>query len=236
LFLAAAPLIHLTKKINEIKKQPGQRRKDWADIVGRSLEAPLRQIADNAGVEGSIIVEKVRGTDFNTGYNAATGEFEDLIAAGIIDPAKVVRSALQNAGSIAGMVLTTEALVVEKPEKKAAAAPIWAAWAAWVYGWHGRHGRHGRHGHDVVRAHAPVVIKGNRIEKPLSSDRAFLLAGDILLSLKCSTLSCANRMVKNTSPPFRSVTKADIDFFYEQPGSLPGTLKISEDAAPPKLC
>jgi len=55
----------------------------------------LRQIADNAGVEGSIIVEKVRGTDFNTGYNAATGEFEDLIAAGIIDPAKVVRSALK---------------------------------------------------------------------------------------------------------------------------------------------
>jgi len=74
----------------------------------------------------------VRETDFNTGYNAATGEFEDLIAAGIIDPAKVVRSALQNAGSIAGMVLTTEALVVEKPEKKPPLLPIWAAWAAWA--------------------------------------------------------------------------------------------------------
>jgi chaperonin GroEL len=69
----------------------------------------------------------------NIGYNASTGEFEDLIAAGIIDPAKVVRSALQNAGSIAGMVITTEALVVEKPERKVLALPlIWAAWAAWA--------------------------------------------------------------------------------------------------------
>ena len=114
-------LIHLSKKVEEIKASlKNDEEKIGADIVGRALEAPLRQIADNAGAEGSVIVSKVRDTDFNIGYNAATGEFEDLIAAGIIDPAKVVRSALQNAASIAGLVLTTEALVVEKPEKKSA--------------------------------------------------------------------------------------------------------------------
>ncbi|HCF28778.1 MAG TPA: molecular chaperone GroEL, partial [Cyanobacteria bacterium UBA11049] len=116
-------LIHLAKKIDEFKNSLQEEERVAAEIVARALEAPLRQMADNAGVEGAVIVEKVRESDFNIGYNAATGEFEDLIASGIIDPAKVVRSALQNAGSIAGMVLTTEALVVEKPEKKAAAAP-----------------------------------------------------------------------------------------------------------------
>lgn len=113
-------LIHLATKIEEIKNSLNEEEKIGADIVGRSLDAPLRQIADNAGAEGSVIVEKVRSTEFNVGYNAATGEFEDLIAAGIIDPAKVVRSALQNAASIAAMVLTTEAIVAEKPEKKPA--------------------------------------------------------------------------------------------------------------------
>lgn len=113
-------LIHLAKKVAEIRNSLDGEEKIGADILAKALEAPLRQIADNAGVEGSVVVEKVRETDFNIGYNAATGVFEDLIAAGIIDPAKVVRSSLQNAGSISGMVLTTEALVVEKPEKKPA--------------------------------------------------------------------------------------------------------------------
>jgi chaperonin GroEL len=113
-------LIHLATKVNEIKNSLNEEEKIGAGIVERSLDAPLRQIADNAGVEGSVIVEKVRTTEFNIGYNAATGEFQDMIAAGIIDPAKVVRSALQNAASIASMVLTTEAVVAEKPEKKAA--------------------------------------------------------------------------------------------------------------------
>lgn len=94
------------------------------DIVRRALEAPLRQIAENAGLEGSIVVEKVRGLAAPHGLNAATGEYVDMIAAGIVDPAKVTRSTIQNAASIAGLVLTTEALVVEKPEtKKAPAMP-----------------------------------------------------------------------------------------------------------------
>jgi chaperonin GroEL len=88
------------------------------NIVKRALEEPLRQIVQNAGKEGSVIVEKVRADkNANFGYNAATDTFEDLIAAGIIDPAKVTRSALQNAASIAGLMLTTEALISEiQPE------------------------------------------------------------------------------------------------------------------------
>ncbi|MFL6255854.1 MAG: TCP-1/cpn60 chaperonin family protein, partial [Pyrinomonadaceae bacterium] len=86
-------------------------------IVRRALEEPLRQIVQNAGQEGAVIVEKVRAErNANFGYNAATDKFEDLVAAGVIDPAKVTRSALQNAASIAGLMLTTEALISEIEE------------------------------------------------------------------------------------------------------------------------
>jgi chaperonin GroEL len=86
-------------------------------ILRRALEHPLRQIAENAGAEGSIVVEKVRANDnVNFGYNAQTETYEDLVEAGVIDPTKVVRTALQNAASIAGLLLTTEAVVVEKPQ------------------------------------------------------------------------------------------------------------------------
>ncbi len=115
-------LIHLAEKVAEVKASlSSDEEKLGVDIVARALEAPLRQLADNAGAEGSVVVERVRTSDFNVGYNAATGEYVDMIAAGIIDPAKVVRSVLQNAASIAGMVITTEALVVEKPEPEAPA-------------------------------------------------------------------------------------------------------------------
>jgi len=87
------------------------------NIIRRALEEPLRQIVQNAGKEGAVIVEKVRANkDPNFGYNAATENFEDLVAAGIIDPAKVTRCALQNAASIAGLMLTTEALISELQE------------------------------------------------------------------------------------------------------------------------
>jgi chaperonin GroEL len=87
-------------------------------ILVRALEHPIRQIAQNAGVEGSIVVEKVRAKkEVNFGYNALTDVYEDMVEAGVIDPTKVVRTALQNAASIAGLLLTTEAVVVEKPEK-----------------------------------------------------------------------------------------------------------------------
>ena len=89
-----------------------------AQIVTRALAAPLKRIAENAGQNGAVIAERVKERDFNVGYNAANGEFVDMFDAGIVDPAKVTRSALQNAASIAGMVLTTECIVVDKPEPK----------------------------------------------------------------------------------------------------------------------
>jgi chaperonin GroEL len=90
-------------------------------IVRRALEEPLRRIAENAGVEGAIVIGKVDESKGNKGFNALTGEYEDLVASGIIDPTKVVRTALQNAASIAGLLLTTDAAVTDAPEPKRAA-------------------------------------------------------------------------------------------------------------------
>jgi chaperonin GroEL len=87
-------------------------------IVARALAAPLKRIAENAGLNGAVIAERVKEKPFNVGFNAATNEFVDMFEAGIVDPAKVTRSALQNAASIAGMVLTTECIVVDKPEPR----------------------------------------------------------------------------------------------------------------------
>jgi chaperonin GroEL len=94
-----------------------------ANIVKRALEEPVRQIAANAGFEGSVVVEHVKDSKGDFGFNAETGVYEDLVQAGVIDPTKVARFALQNAASVAGLLLTTEAMVAEKPEKKKAAAP-----------------------------------------------------------------------------------------------------------------
>jgi chaperonin GroEL len=93
-----------------------------ASIVVRALEEPVRQLADNAGMEGSIVVDKIRNAPKGHGLNVETGEYEDLINAGITDPTMVVRSALQNAASIAKNILTTEAVVAEAPEKQPAGA------------------------------------------------------------------------------------------------------------------
>ena len=91
-------------------------------IIKRALEEPMRWIAQNAGLEGSIVVQKVREAEGRQGFNAQTEAYEDLVSAGVIDPTKVVRTALQNAGSIASLLLTTEALVSEIPEEKSEAA------------------------------------------------------------------------------------------------------------------
>jgi chaperonin GroEL len=93
------------------------------DIIKRAVEGPLRSLAANAGVEGSLIVQEVKKRKGNDGYNVATGEYEDLVKAGVVDPKKVTRSALQNAASIAGLLLTTECLITEVKEKEAPAAP-----------------------------------------------------------------------------------------------------------------
>src|SRR5262249_53130090 len=91
-------------------------------IVRRAIEEPLRQIAENAGVEGSIVLDKVKNGKGAFGWNAQTSSYEDLVGSGVIDPTKVVRTALQNASSVAALLLTTEALVAEKPKKEASAA------------------------------------------------------------------------------------------------------------------
>ena len=94
------------------------------DVVRRACEEPLRQIVVNSGTEGAIVVGKVRdNSNPNFGFNASTDTYEDLVAAGVIDPTKVTRTALQNASSIASLMLTTEAMVAEIPEKKSAPAP-----------------------------------------------------------------------------------------------------------------
>jgi len=97
--------------------------KTGIDIVLRSIEEPLRQIVENAGMEGSIVVQKVKEGKKDFGYNARTDKYEDLHKAGVIDPTKVTRVALENAASIAGMLLTTECVLADEPEEAGAAMP-----------------------------------------------------------------------------------------------------------------
>ncbi|EKV29953.1 Heat shock protein 60 family chaperone GroEL [Caenispirillum salinarum AK4] len=93
------------------------------EIVRRALQAPVRQIAINAGHDGSVVAGKLlESSDTNWGFNAQTGEYVDLVKAGVVDPTKVVRTALQDASSVAGLLITTEAMVAEKPEKKSGGA------------------------------------------------------------------------------------------------------------------
>ena len=107
---------------NIVEKLEGDER-TGATIVLRALDAPARMIADNAGLEGAVVVQQLERETGNVGLNAATGEFEDLLKAGVIDPAKVTRAALQNAASIASLLLTTEALIADKPEEAGAGMP-----------------------------------------------------------------------------------------------------------------
>ena len=110
-------LIRVSKVLDSIKPADDDELAG-VNIIRSAIEAPLRQIAHNAGFEGSIVVEKVRQGKDGFGFNAATGEYEDLIKAGVIDPKKVTRTALLNAASVASLLLTTECAISEKPEPK----------------------------------------------------------------------------------------------------------------------
>jgi len=114
--------LNVSGVLDNVRKSARGDEKIGVDIIRRALEEPLRTIANNAGLEGSVIVARVRGEKPGIGLNALNEQIEDLVKAGIVDPAKVARSALENAASIAGMLLTTEALVAEKPEKEKAPA------------------------------------------------------------------------------------------------------------------
>ncbi|MFH1581255.1 MAG: chaperonin GroEL, partial [Pseudomonadota bacterium] len=109
-------LVRCLDALSKIKIKADQ--KLGVKVVMRAMEEPLRQIANNAGAEGSVVIEKVKNGEGSFGYNAETNTYEDLIKAGIIDPTKVVRFALQNAASVAALMLTTEAMIAEKPENK----------------------------------------------------------------------------------------------------------------------
>ncbi|KAJ8511238.1 hypothetical protein OPV22_001672 [Ensete ventricosum] len=118
-----AALVHLSISVPAIKdKIEDADERIGADIVQKALVAPAALIADNAGVEGEVVVEKIKDSEWEIGYNAMTDKYENLVEAGVIDPAKVTRCALQNAASVAGMVLTTQAIVVDKPKPKAPVA------------------------------------------------------------------------------------------------------------------
>ena len=114
-------LIDILPSLNEFNEEGDVQT--GINLVKRAIEAPLRQIAENAGLEGSVIVAKVKAAEDGVGFNALKEEYTDMVKAGIVDPAKVTRSALQNAASIAALVLTTETLVADKPEPAAPAAP-----------------------------------------------------------------------------------------------------------------
>lgn len=111
--------MNIQDKVKEVVDSLEGDEQTGADIVVRVLETPLRQIAENAGLEGSVIVEHIHDKDQGVGYNAASGEWVDMISDGVVDPTKVSRSALQNAGSVAGLILTTEAVVADHPEENA---------------------------------------------------------------------------------------------------------------------
>ncbi len=120
-------LLRAVKALDSLKTENDDQRVG-VDIVRRAIEAPVRQIAENAGAEGSVIVGKLREkTDFSYGWNAQSGEYGDLYSQGVIDPAKVVRTALQDAASVAGLLVTTEAMIAEKPKKDVAPAQPAAA-------------------------------------------------------------------------------------------------------------
>ena len=110
-------LLRTAHVIDELKADTADEKVGF-DIVRRAIESPLRTISANAGVEGSIVVQKVKEGKDAFGYNARTEVYEDLIKAGVIDPTKVTRTALENAASVAGLLLTTEAVVSEKPSEK----------------------------------------------------------------------------------------------------------------------
>jgi chaperonin GroEL len=114
-------LLQASEAINEDELDGDERT--GARIILRALEEPIRQLADNSGLEGSVVVNDVRKAKKGQGLNAETGEIEDLVGAGVIDPAMVTRSALENAASIAKNILTTEAIVAEIPEKEAGGMP-----------------------------------------------------------------------------------------------------------------
>ena len=131
-------LLHAIKALEGVKPANDDQRVG-VEIVRKAIQWPARQIAENAGLDGAVVVGKLlESNDANWGFDAQANEYGDLVGRGVIDPAKVVRTALQDAASVAGLLITTEAMVAEKPKKESPDAGRRPRWR--------RHGRHGRHG------------------------------------------------------------------------------------------
>ena len=114
-------LLHASRELAAVKEAMiNQDQRVGVEIIERAITRPCRTIAENAGVSGDVVVGKLRGgdSDFNVGYNAAVGEYVNMIESGVLDPTKVVRTALQDAASVAGLLITTEAMIADKPEPK----------------------------------------------------------------------------------------------------------------------
>ncbi len=122
-----AALVHLSAMLNDFKKDLKDEELLGAEIVQKAITAPARLIAQNAGVEGEVVVRRIADSEWSHGYNAMTDKFENLLEAGVLDPKKVTRSGLQNACSVAGMVLTTQAVISEKPKKPLPTATVGSA-------------------------------------------------------------------------------------------------------------
>jgi chaperonin GroEL len=115
-------LLRTAKSVDTVIAALDGDEKLGAQIIRRAVEAPLKQLVFNAGLEGAVVVQQVLSSKGNNGYNVATGQYEDLVKAGVVDPTKVTRIALQNAASIAGLLLTTECIITDAPEKDKAPA------------------------------------------------------------------------------------------------------------------
>ena len=166
-------LLRATEASKRVKTE-NEDQKHGVDIVRKAIQSPARQIATNAGADGSVVVGKILEKDqYNYGYDAQAGEYGNLVSKGVIDPTKVVRSAIQGAASVAGLLITTEAMVAEMPRRRVPAAACPAAeWAAWaVAGWTSK----------VLRHRTPRVHETIRGRLRAAS---FLLTGRTTTALK----------------------------------------------------
>ena len=171
-------LIRAQKALDKLKLEGDE--KIGAAIVRRAIEEPLRTLADNAGEEGALIVQEVKKRKGNEGYNVATGEYEDLVKAGVVDPTKVTRSALQNAASISGLLLTTEASSPRCLRRKRAAACL----RAWAVEWaaDGRHGLLSRPATQLAKQSTTAGLERARLFCFCRGDFPFLHWKSLLVS------------------------------------------------------
>ena len=221
-------LVQAAKALEKIDiSEYSQEMKVGFNIVRRALEEPLRQIAQNAGMDGSIVVDRAKNEKKGIGFDAQAMEWTDLVKKGIIDPAKVTRSALQNAASIAGMLLTTECIVTDIPEKKDAPMPggggggAWAEWVAWAEwaAW------------GIINGPRLRIIKGS-----FRSERPFFCAvlhkrGRSVRIVTCAEMTSCSASASREAPPLL-MARCCADTARSRRSSLPRRVCSSRRSAP----